>query len=961
MIDYSKTVLLPETAFPMRANLPSAEPARLRAWELRDAYGEVRAARRGAHRWVLHDGPPFANGDIHMGTALNKVLKDVFVRYKTMRGYDAPFVPGWDTHGMPIEFKVSRELKGRAVGPLELRRLCREEAARWVERQRGQFKRLGVWGDWGRPYLTFDPSFEAGQLDAYWALLKRGQVYRALKPVHWSWASQTALAEAELEYREKTSTQVYVKYRLEAAAAMAVLGLTEAQAAAAFAVIWTTTPWTLPASLAITLNPQFEYGLYEVPTGPAGAVEHWLLATDCAPRVATEVPALAAALDRGGSGLRGPWPGRVLAPEPPREGGTASAGLRARHPFLDREIAFCQAPYVTSDAGTGLVHTAPGHGTEDYVTGVRYGLEVLCPVDERGCYDAGVEAMGLEGFRGLRVTDASTDAKVADLLEERGALVRKATFTHSYPHDWRSKQPVIFRATRQWFLSLTAHSLRERVLEETAKVRWANPWGRDRFANMMKDRADWCISRQRFWGVPIYMFYCAVCGAEHFDEACYAKLRPLVEREGGDAWYDPARPLGDFLPEGARCASCGAGEFRRETDTLDVWFDSGSSSFGVLKARPELAFPADLVLEGSDQYRGWFQSSMLVACAAAGAAPYRAVLSTGWTLDAEGRAMHKSAGNAVDPLKVADTYGADVLRLWVVSEDCTADLTVSDAVFKAAADNYRLVRNTLRWLLGALRDFDPDRDGLARGALAPFDRWLLGRLDGLIEGVTADFEALQPHKAFARLRAFCAAELSGLAFDVHKDTLYTLAPGDPRRRSAQTAFHGTLLAILRLCAPVLCFTAEEAWEHLTPASRPTSSVHLAEWPAASGGERDAALEEDFRLLLEVVRPAVAKRLEEARAARLIGHPYDAELVLAVHSKRLARLLREHLDFLPTLFVVSRVELAPAAPHDGLALSPEEVQVRASGQRKCARCWRRGADVEEDGGICGRCREVLAHA
>jgi isoleucyl-tRNA synthetase len=940
-VDYSKTVLLPETGFPMRASLPATEPLRLKAWEAADLYGRLRRERAAAPRWVLHDGPPFANGDIHMGTALNKVLKDVAIRYRTLRGFDAPYVPGWDTHGMPIEFKVSRELKGKPVTPLELRRLCRAEAEKWVQRQREQFKRLGGWGDWEHPYITMDPAFEAGQLDAYWALLKRKQVYRDVKPVHWSWATQTALAEAELEYKEKTSTQVFVKYRLDAESSKA-LGAPKP----AFAVIWTTTPWTLPASLAITVNERFDYALYDV------GGECWLLGTALASGVLERAPevaplegleraeALSKVLDRR------IWNGR----------GSELENLKAAHPFLERTIRFCLAPYVTADAGTGLVHTAPGHGAEDYVTGVRYKLEILCPVDEKGCYDEKVEPAR---FKGMRVTDPATDEAVLELLREKGALIHSARFQHSYPHDWRSKQPVIFRATKQWFMSLTANGLREEVLKEIDKVRWINPWGRERFANMMKDRADWCISRQRVWGVPIYMFYCEACGTEHFDEACYAKLKPLVAAEGGDAWFDPARPLADFLPQGARCAACGGTAFRKETDTLDVWFDSGSSSVSVLKARPgDQAFPADLYLEGSDQYRGWFQSSMLVSVGVNGSAPYRSVLSTGWTLDAQGRAMHKSAGNAIDPLKVIEQYGADVLRLWTASEDATADMTVSDALFKSVADNYRLIRNTLRWLLGALSGFEPKRDARPFAELEPFDRWLLGRLKRLIEGVTASMEAYELHKAFAQILAFCSGELSSLAFDVHKDTLYTLAASDPRRRSAQTAFHETLQALLRMVAPVLCFTADEAWGHLPEAQRSGDSVHLDRWPDAAVLPKDEELDEEFKVLLELVRPQVKRALEALRAAKTIGHSYDAEVTLSVHSKKLLRILNRHADFLPQLLIVSAVRLGAAAPQDGLALGPEEIKVGPSGAHKCGRCWRHQDDVASEGGLCGRCAAAL---
>jgi isoleucyl-tRNA synthetase len=924
-VDYSKTVRLPQTEFPMRAGLAQSEPLRLQAWEKEGVYQKLRAARKDAPKWVLHDGPPFANGDIHMGTALNKILKDVWVRYKTLKGFDAPYVPGWDTHGMPIEFKVSKDLKGKAISPFELRKLCRAEAEGWIEKQRQQFKRLGGWGDWEHPYITMDPAFEAGQFEAYWTLLQKKQVYRDLKPVHWSWATQTALAEAELEYKEKTSTQVFVKYPLTKESA-AKLGAT----LPAYAVIWTTTPWTLPASLAITANEKFDYALYEV------GGEQWLL------NVGLAGPLFEQLGKKPGLG----WQGK----------GSELENLQAQHPFIaSRTIRFCLAPYVTADAGTGLVHTAPGHGVDDYVTGVRYKLEILCPVDARGCYDDAVEPIELKG---MRVTDPATDEAVLELLRAKGHLVHSAKFQHSYPHDWRSKQPVIFRATKQWFMSLSANGLREKVLEETGKVNWINPWGRDRFTNMMKDRADWCISRQRFWGVPIYMFYCEACQAEHFDQACYDKLKPIVAKEGGDAWFDPARGLADFLPAGAVCKACGGKDFRKETDTLDVWFDSGSSSISVLKARPDQTFPADLYLEGSDQYRGWFQSSMLVSCGVNGVAPYKAVLSTGWTLDSQGKAMHKSAGNAVDPLKVMEQYGADILRLWVASEDATADMTVADSIFKAVADNYRRLRNTLRWLLGSLDGFDPAKDSVALDKLEPFDRWLLARTAILIDGVSASMEAYELHKAFSHLTNFCASELSSLVFDVHKDTLYTLGARDPKRLSAQTALYEVLQVLLRLSAPVLAFTAEEAWGHLPAAFKGgVDSVHFSAWPALRPEWRHVELEEELGQLVDLVRPNVSKRLEEARAAKAIGHPYDAAITLSVRSKKIFRLLTKYEALLPQLFIVSGVSIGQAAPQDGLHMAPEEVKVEASAHEKCPRCWRRPGDVKA-GAVCGRCEEAL---
>jgi isoleucyl-tRNA synthetase len=921
--DLSKTVQLPETAFAMKAGLSESEPKRLEAWDKAGAYPTLRGLRAGAKRWVLHDGPPFANGDIHMGTALNKVLKDICVRHHSMLGDDAPFVPGWDCHGMPIEFKVAKALgaERHKKSALEIRALCRAEAEKYVAIQRAQFKRLGVWGDWEHPYLTLAPEFESAQLDVYWQLLKAGQIYRGLKPVHWCVYDQTALAEAELEYKDHVSPAVYVKFPLDAATSAIV-----APGKKAFAVIWTTTPWTLPANLAITVNERFDYAAYDVDG------EAWLLA----------------------EGLSGPlfeklgkkpslgWKGK----------GSEMEAFMAVHPFIpERAVRFCHASYVTLDAGTGLVHTAPGHGGEDYVTGARYGLEVLCPVDAQGRYTEAFAPM-----QGKRVTDPEVNEGIIALLEEKGALVLREKLEHSYPHCWRCKNPIIFRATKQWFMSLEKNGLRERVMAETEKVRWLTKGGKERFSNMMKDRADWCISRQRVWGVPIYMFYCKACGKEHFNEASYLKLKPLVAKQGGDAWFDAARPVSDFLPDGAAC-ECGGREFIKETDTLDVWFDSGSSHTAVLKARDDQNFPADLYLEGSDQYRGWFQSSMLVSAGVNGVAPYKAVWSTGWVLDGKGQAMHKSSGNVVNPLDVMKTYGADILRLWCVSEDATIDLRLDDAMLKGCADVYRRLRNSFRWLLGNLKGFEPSQ-ALPYARLEPLDKWLLAELSKLIDDCSKAMESHEFQRYYSRLAGFFSSELSSFLFDVHKDTLYTLSPKDPRRLSAQTALFQALDILTRLSAPVLVFTAEEVWDHMAPSWKQAESVHYAAWPQARPEWRAPELEEDFEALISTLMPVVKKRLEEARAAKLIGHPYDAVVTLKLHSKRLKNVVDKYLALLPALFIVSEIVLEQDAPRDGLAVGPEEVSVAASSRHKCARCWRRPGDVAAEGEVCGRCKDSL---
>jgi isoleucyl-tRNA synthetase len=936
--DYSKTVLLPVTDFPLKAGLSEREPRQLAAWEEQGTYQKLRALRKGAPKWILHDGPPFANGDIHMGHALNKTLKDVSVRYKSMRGFDAPFVPGWDCHGMPIEFKVLKDWPkdGPAKAPAEIRKRCRAEAEKWVARQREEFKRLGVWGDFEHPYLTMSKEFEAHQLDAYWELVRKGQIYRDLKPVYWCTHDHTALAEAELEYQDAVSDAVHVKFELAAGSAEK-LGLLPGKS---FLLIWTTTPWTLPANIAIAANADFDYAAYAVEG------EAWVLAKGLAAKVFSlmnreEAPAIL-------------WEGKGRELEGLSYAPFLLGGLK--DPAKHHRVAL--APYVTLDAGTGLVHTAPGHGADDYVTGMRYGLEVYCPVDGAGRY---LDSVGEERLKGLKVSDPNTNLGVMALLSERGMLAHHEKIAHSYPHCWRCKHPIIFRATEQWFMSLEKNSLRERTLAEIAKVEWVNAWGADRMANMMKDRADWCISRQRSWGVPIYMFYCQ-CGNWHFDEVCYKLARSIVEQEGSDAWFVDA---GRFLPAGARCSQCGSSELKPGSDTIDVWFDSGSSHLAVLEARPELQWPADLYLEGSDQYRGWFQSSMLVAVGARGAAPYKAVASHGWVLDAKGHAMHKSAGNAIDPLQVMKTYGADIIRLWAASQDFMDDDRIGEDILKRTAESYRKLRNTLRWLLGSLEGFEPARDSLAMEAMQPIDRWLLGEAEALLARVSKAMDSLSYYQAVSELLQFSSTQLSGLAVDIHKDTLYTLARRDPARLSAQTALYRCLQVLVRSLAPILPFTCEEAWSAMPLAWREgAESVHLASWPAAQPGLADAILAEDFGLLFGSVRPVVTKQLEEERAAKRIGHPYDAEVALAPHSKALYKLLSRHEQSLAQYFVVSKVTLEPAAPQDGKELAPSEVRISVSPQPKCERCWRHIEDVGSHAGhpgLCGRCVQAIAQS
>ena len=920
--ELSNTVHLPKTEFPMRAGLAKSEPLRVAKWEQEKVYQQLRVQREQSPRWVLHDGPPFANGNIHMGHALNKLTKDFCVRYHSMKGEDAPFVPGWDCHGMPIEHKVVKELENgneASKDPVRIRELCKKEAAKYIDLQREQFKRLGIWADWENPYITMSAEFESAQLDAYWSLLDAGQIYQGSKPVHWSWGCRTALAEAELEYKDVESPSIYVKFALEKESADRIVETD----LPVYAVIWTTTPWTLPANVAIALNEAFEYGAYQIED------EIWILATGLANVLFEKIEKNPKLVWQGKGGL--------------------FDKMTARHPFIeDRQVLLCLANYVTLEAGTGLVHTAPGHGQEDYVTGVRYELPVLCPVDEDGRYTDEFALM-----KGRQVSDPKTNQAVLELLLEKKALIYSEMFVHSYPHCWRSKTPVIFRATRQWFISLEENGLREKTMEQISRVHWRNRWGAERFSNMMKDRADWCISRQRYWGVPIYMFY-DPDGKPFFNEDCYKKIKIMIETEGSDAWFAAGADASRFLPDrvpGDRSA------YTKETDTLDVWFDSGSSHLAVLKKRPGLAYPADLYMEGSDQYRGWFQSSMLISVGVNGSAPYKSVLSTGWVLDQKGKAMHKSAGNVIDPLKVMEKYGADILRLWVASEDSTADLGIGDDILKSMADAYRRIRNTFRWLLGNLNEFDPSRL-LKPEAMQPLDQWILSRLSSLVDDCRNSMENCEFHRFYSRYVNFCAVDLSSLAFDIHKDTFYTLARNDERRLSAETAMYHVLLVLVKLGAPVLTFTCEEVWDHMEASWKDADSVHFSKWPEIPADWKNQELENELDVFFSTIRPVVSKKLEDARVAREIGHPYDAQIALNVHSKKIYALLQKYESCLPSWFIVSQVDLQRSAPHDGLVLEADEVEVSATTAIKCARCWRRPGDVSENSGICSRCSEAL---
>ena len=932
-MDYKATLNLPKTAFPMKANLAESEPKMLAWWEQFGIYKRLRHANVDRPLWILHDGPPYANGHIHMGTVLNKVLKDIVVKSRTMLGSNAVYVPGFDCHGLPIEHEVDKELGldrpgvdvRQAMSPIEKIRRCREYALKFVDIQREEFKRLGVFGDWDDPYMTMAPAYEAVIAREFGRLVGRGLVYKGLKPVHWCMYCKTALAQAEVEYEDQRTLSVYVRFPLVGALPQAP------SAPKPSLVIWTTTPWTLPANLAIALHPDEEYVALE------GNGETLVVAA----RLADAFASIA--------GLGSP---RSLARVP----GRALVGLEFRHPWIERTGRVTAAPFVAMDTGTGLVHIAPGHGEEDYELGKSLGLKIYNPVDDDGRFVPEVEH-----FAGLTVWEANP--RIVEHLRSSGMLVAERALYHTYPHCWRCKNPTLFRATEQWFVALDQQGLRARTLEAIRRdVRWIPPWGEERIFNMVAHRPDWTLSRQRVWGVPIVAFYCAGCEALLLEQAVIEHVARLFGAGRGiEEWY--LRSDAELLPPGARCRRCGGTAFRKGTDTLDVWFDSGCSHAAVLETRPELRWPAELYLEGSDQHRGWFHSSLLEAIATRGAPPYKSVLTCGFVVDGEGRKMSKSVGNTVAPEDLIPKYGAEVLRLWVAAEDYTEDIRVSTEILDRLADAYRRIRNTFRFLLGNLSDFDPARDRQSSARLDETDRWILDRLGRLVGRVTRAYETYEFHTVFHAVHNFCAVDLSAQYLDIIKDRLYTSAADDPRRRAAQTACYDIFSALARLMAPILTFTAEEAWRH-APGVK-AESVHLERFPEVPREWLDDTLAREWGRLLEV-RREVTKALETARAQGLIGSGLEARLRVAAAPEDLPELLRAKRALLPTLFIVSQVELGGARTSAAVQYESQEIPGLVIGVdkalgRKCQRCWTWSERVGEHRahpGLCERCVPVV---
>ena len=919
-MDYKDTLNLPVTDFPMKGNLTQKEPEILENWEKTALYSKLADAGKDKPSYILHDGPPYANGHIHIGHALNKILKDIILKSKRMSGFGAPYTPGWDCHGLPIELQVEKNLgsKKHEVTKLQMRKQCREYAAKFVEIQKQEFRRLGVLGDWERPYLTMTYDYEGITARELARFAENGSLYRGKKPVHWCSSCVTALAEAEVEYADHKSPSIFVKFPLKDDVSSAVPALAGKNVSL---VIWTTTPWTIPANLAISLHPEFDYVALE--TG-------------------ADVLVVADGLKesfRKATGVEG----TVIA--------TFKADIldhtRCKHPFYDRDSIILLGEHVTLEAGTGCVHTAPGHGHDDYQIGLREGLDIYNPVDNRGRFIQNVEFFG-----GQYVFDAN--AQVIEKLKEVGALLGSGEITHSYPHCWRCKKPIIFRATEQWFIGMEENDLRKRALEEINKVEWIPRWGKERIYGMVENRPDWCVSRQRSWGVPITAFYCTACGEVVADGKLMHHVADLFMEHGSDIWYD--WEAAKLLPEGTVCPKCGEAAFEKEMDILDVWFDSGVSHAAVLENNPALSSPADMYLEGSDQHRGWFHSSLLASVGTRGRAPYREVLTHGFVVDGQGRKMSKSVGNVVAPEEVIKKYGAEILRLWVAAQDYRDDIRISQEILTRLSEAYRRIRNTCRYILGNISDFDPATDAVPYDRMPEIDRWALHQLELLKEKVYKAYDEYEFHILYHAVNGFCTVEMSAFYLDILKDRVYTSKKDSVERRSAQTAMYLILEAIVKVMAPILSFTTDEAWKYMPKQTE--ESVHLSQFPPLRPENRDDSLVDRWDRIMKV-RGEVSKALEQARVLKVIGHSLDAAVSIAAPDE-LATFLAGYAQELKSIFIVSKVELV--ADISGEAYAAEtlpglKVKVAAAPGVKCERCWGYdeavGADSEH-ATICPKC-------
>ena len=917
-VDYAKTLNLPKTSFKMKANLAQKEPLTLRDWKKAEIY--ERSLKEGAPFFVLHDGPPYANGDIHIGHALNKILKDIILKYKRLRGYNAPYIPGWDTHGLPIEWKIMEELgeKAKNMTPLQIRQECKKYALKWVEKQKEGFKRLGILGNWDNPYITLRPEYEAEQLKVFKEIYENGYIYKGLKPVYWSPTTETALAEAEIEYKDVTSHSIYVKFEGEKDLTDK-LGVDEASI-----LIWTTTPWTLPANLGVFLHPEFDYGLYKTEKG------NLVVAKDLAEDVFKTLD---------------------LSYELLKEfKGTELEYTHYQHPFLDRKGLVMNADYVTIDAGTGAVHTAPGHGADDYNYSLKYNIGILSPVDDKGHMTK--EAGKYEGMFYAKASKA-----IVEDLTESGHMLYHTTFVHSYPHDWRSKKPVIFRATEQWFISIDESDIRENALKALENVEFVPSWGKNRIGSMLETRPDWTISRQRVWGVPIPLFYNRATDEVIYEPEIMDRIIELVKKEGTDIWwkYEAKEIIGDELLEKYNLKDV---DIRKERSIMDVWFDSGVSHRSVLVPR-NLPRPADLYLEGSDQHRGWFQSSLLTSIASTKDAPYKRILTHGFTMDGQGRKMSKSLGNTILPKDITEKYGADILRLWVSSVDYREDVRISENILQQMSDAYRRIRNTARFLMGNLNNFDYANDKVDYKDMFEIDKWAMHKLEELKEKTTEYYDKYEFYSLFQEITYFCSMEMSSFYLDIVKDRLYCEGTTSIERRSAQTVLTEVLKVLVRIISPVLSFTADEIWERIPEALKEEESVHLSKWIEANPEYLNEELAKKWDKIARL-RREVNKKLEAERQTGLIGHSLDARVLLNIANAEYSFIKDYTENEVSDLFIVSQVKFV----NDNLAESEIEginIAVEKASGEKCERCWKYDEEVGHDhnhSDVCPRCASVL---
>jgi len=920
--DYKSTLNLPQTKFPMKADLPKREPGFIKDWLEKDIYQLIRKNCTGKPKYILHDGPPYANGDIHIGHALNKTLKDIVVKFKTMQGFDSAYVPGWDCHGLPVEHQLFKELgiTKYQIAQVDFRKKAYDYAMSFVNRQKEQFIRLGVFGDWENPYLTLSNDYEGAILTSLAELVKKGYVYRGLKPVNWCYKCETALAEAEVEYENHASPSIYVKFKLDNAQRDTYL------------VIWTTTPWTLLANVAVAAHPQLKYSYVKTEKGDL------VIGSDLLPRVLAQAGITKHELIK-----------EVFGKE--------LEGLSYSHPFVERSGRIVLADYVSCEEGTGLVHTAPGHGAEDYATGLKYKLEIIMPVDDKGNFDSSAGE-----FKGLNVYDANK--AILEKLRNIGALLFSSQVEHSYPHCWRCKKPIIFRATKQWFLKIDHRDLRQKLLDVIKNnIKWIPEAGRERISAMVELRPDWCLSRQRYWGVPIPAVVCNDCKEEFLDEEVIRKYAKVVSGEGTDSWFK--RDLKDFLPESLKCPHCAKANFSKGSDILDVWFDSGVSSQAVLKKRNELAFPSAMYLEGSDQHRGWFQSSLIPAMCIDGEPPFKAVLTHGFVVDGEGRKMSKSLGNVISPFDIIKDYGSDILRLWVASSDYNEDIRISPEILSRLSEAYRKIRNTVRFILSNLYDFNPDTDKVSYEKLKRIDKWILFRAGEVLENITEAYEDFEFHKAYKGIYDFCNEDLSMYYLDMVKGRLYTFAKQSSERRSAQTVIYEILHILVRIITPILTFTAEEIWQCMPKREndKHIDSVHLLSWPKYPLAKSSEDIREGYEEIEDFISwiPYITKALEAKRTTGEIGSSFDAKIKLLTQTENCYTYLEGSKSELCEVFKVSQVEIAKVENIDteiefGAKYTFGVQAFKASGQ-KCLRCWNYSDSVGVSGDhplICKRC-------